>query len=43
MRAAGRKVFHVSIINWSYRRRGRVARIHTNRAAMNSVMDGKVI
>ena len=39
-RVAGRNVFHVRAIRWSYRRRGSVARTQTNRAARVVVMEG---
>lgn len=38
--AGGRNVFHVSIISWSYRRRGNVARTHTKMIATVRVIVG---
>lgn len=39
----GRKPFHVSDISWSYRIRGRVARIQMKTEAITKVVDGKRI
>ncbi len=44
VRDAGRNLFHVRFISWSYRRRGNEARTQTNQMAMRSVIsEGKII